>query len=417
MKTSKWFSYENGVLLLLGFIFGLVFFERNAVGILSPFIVPDLGLNNTQLGLLNSGLALAWALSAYFVGAWSDRSGVKKPFLIVSIIIFSICSILSGLAGAFVLLLAARVVMGMAEGPFLPICLSIMNVESTPSRRGLNAGILQNVMASLLGTALAPILLVFLAQEYGWRVTFFISGIPGLFLALLVWKYLREPKSDGVHEELEADSDTDEASISLTRRAFQMLRDHHNIRICALISCFMVAWFLIGLSFIFIFLTDYRGFTPTEMGGLSSMMGIGGMIAGVLAPGLSDRIGRKPVMILFCFLSLLFPFTALYFDGPYWIMALLLLVGWAGAGTFPLFMGVIPGETVSLKYTATAMGLVVGVGELIGGFGGPWAAGWAADQSSLAAPMIAMAVCSGCAGLLSMALVETAPRKIKAIKA
>ena len=85
-NENKLFSYENRLLLLLGFTFGIVFFERNAVGNLAPFIIEDLQLNQAQLGMLGSGLSLAWAISAYVIGAWSDRSGVRKPFLIISTI-------------------------------------------------------------------------------------------------------------------------------------------------------------------------------------------------------------------------------------------------------------------------------------------------------------------------------------------
>ena len=138
-----------------------------------------LSLNQTEVGLLGSGLSLAWALSAFVIGAWSDRSGVRKPFLLVSVVVFSLCSALSGLAGTFMLLLLARFVMGFAEGPFLPICFSIMNVESSPKRRGVNAGLMQNFFASLLGTTVAPLVLPWLADQYGWRTAFYLSAIPG----------------------------------------------------------------------------------------------------------------------------------------------------------------------------------------------------------------------------------------------
>ena len=116
LSRKFWLTYENGVLLLLGFTFGLVFFDRNAVGVLGSFIIEDLGLTNEQYGLLSSGLALAWALSAYFVAAWSDALRARKPFVLISILVFSVCSALSGLATSFVFLLAARIVMGIAEG-------------------------------------------------------------------------------------------------------------------------------------------------------------------------------------------------------------------------------------------------------------------------------------------------------------
>ena len=56
--TKKgFFTYENGILVLLGFTFGLIFFDRNAVGVLTPFILDDLQLSASQLGMLSSMLA------------------------------------------------------------------------------------------------------------------------------------------------------------------------------------------------------------------------------------------------------------------------------------------------------------------------------------------------------------------------
>jgi MFS family permease len=377
MNKFRWLSYENGLLLLLSFSFGIVFFDRNAVSVLTPLIIQELSLSNTQLGLLGSGLALAWAISAYVVGAWSDRSGVRKPFLLVSLIVFSLCSALSGLAGTFLALFLTRVVMGFAEGPFLPICLSIMNVESSPKRRGVNAGLLQNFFASLLGTTLAPIVLVWLAVAYGWRSAFFLSAVPGLICAFLVWKYVREPQA--APQSLAA---APQARFS----ALAMLKER-NIRICSGISVFMVSWFLVGLIFMPLFFTAYRGLSLEDMSYVIAPMGIATMVCGFLVPGLSDRIGRKPVMIIFSFIGMVTPLAALYFNGPLWMLSVLLLIGWTASGSFALFMGVIPGETVPRTLAASSMGMVVGIGEAIGGVGAPSFAGWVADQSSLAGPM------------------------------
>ncbi len=405
---GSWLSYENGVLLLLGFTFGLVFFDRNAVGVLGSFIIDDLGLTNEQYGLLGSGLALAWALSAYFVAAWSDALRARKPFVLVSILIFSVCSALSGLATSFVFLLGARLIMGTAEGPFLPVCLSIMNVESSPHRRGLNAGIMQNVFAALIGTSLAPIALTWLAEVFNWRVTFFLSGIPGLICGLLVWLYLREPERSAA-----------EAGLPAHRAGTGALRmlEEHNIRVCCVISVFMVGWFLVVLQFIQPTLVTFRGFTANEAAFAFSIMGLNAAICGFLVPAFSDYIGRKPAMILFCFMGMVGPLSALYFGGPIWAIAGLLFVGWSGTGAFPLFMGVVPGETVSRSLAASSMGLVVMVGELLGGVGMPWAAGRIADMTSLAAPMTVAAVCAFCGGVAALFLKETAPRKLGATAA
>jgi sugar phosphate permease len=75
-------------------------------------------------------------------------------------------------------------------------------------------------------------------------------------------------------------------------------------------------------------------------------------------------------------------------------------------------MGVVPGETVPRALAASSMGLVVMVGELVGGVVMPWVAGRVADETNLAAPMMIAAICAFCGGVTSLFLKETAPRKI-----
>ena len=400
-NENKLFSYENRLLLLLGFTFGIVFFERNAVGNLAPFIIEDLQLNQAQLGMLGSGLSLAWAISAYVIGAWSDRSGVRKPFLIISTIIFSLCSALSGFAGTFLMLLLARVVMGAAEGPFLPICFSIMNTESSPKRRGVNAGLMQNFFASLLGTTVAPLVLPLLATEYGWRTAFYLSAIPGLICAALLWKIVREPASVAA---------VAEAPAAVKPGLLSMLKQR-NILVCCGISIFMISWYLVGIIFLPVYFTVMRGMTPEVAGQVVAPMGIATMICGFVVPAISDRIGRKPAMVIFTFIGLITPISALHFAGPLWALSLLLLIGWTASGSFAVFMGVIPSETVPKAMAASSMGLVVGAGEIVGGVLSPTISGWIADQTSLIAHMMVMMVCAFIGGMLSLFLTETAPGK------
>src|SRR5690606_11167359 len=144
--------YELRVLVLLGLAFGFAYFDRMALTFLAPFVQQDLGLSNEQIGWANSGLSLTWALGAYAIGRWSDLIGRRKPFLIGALLLFSTCSVLSGLAWSFETLLATRIVMGIAEGPFLPICLAIMAAAAAPGRQALTAGVVQNVFGPIVGT-------------------------------------------------------------------------------------------------------------------------------------------------------------------------------------------------------------------------------------------------------------------------
>ena len=398
---ARWFTYENGLLLLLAFTFGVAFFDRNAINYLMPYIIDELALSNFQIGMIGSCMAVAWALAAYLIAAWSDRTGVRKPFLLVAVIVFSLCSFMSGLAGVFLVLLLARIIMGMVEGPILPISLAIMNAESTPSRRGINAGILQTFFGSLLGTTVAPLVVVYLAELYGWRVSFYLAGAPGLICALLIWRFVRGPeKKETKHNEHKSQGINPIKMLSI-----------HNVLLCSLISCCMVAWYLLVVIFAPLIFTELRGYSETQMSRLMAVSGICTVIGGFLLPGISDRIGRKPVMVVFCFVSMLAPLAALYFSGPLWILGLLFFIGWSGSATFPLFMGVIPSESVAPGLIATAMGLVVCFGELTGGALAPILSGFAADQTSLAAPALIAAGCALVAGILSMFLIETAPAR------
>ena len=408
MARRGWFTYENGLLLLLGLTFGLAFFDRNAVMFLTPYIVKDLGLNNTQVGMLGSGLALTWAISAYVLGAWSDKLGVRKPFLIGIVLIFSVCSILSGLANSFGMLLAARIVMGAAEGPFLPICLAIMMVESAVDRRGVNAGILQTVFSAFLGYAIAPLVLVALADAYDWRTAFYLAGVPGIICALIIAKVVKEPDPAAVA----ALNRSTHGEAGAPRMGLLAMLKTRNIWLCCAISTFMVAWLLIAGGFLPLFLTEVRGFSPVAMSRLMSVLGLSAALFAFVAPAISDRIGRRPVMIVLCLMSVGSPLAALYFDGPVVVLGALMFIGWVGTGAFPLFMGVIPMETISFRYAATSMGLVILVGELLGGFFGPTLAGRAADLTTLATPIMIAGGCAFAAGLLCFFLKETAPRRV-----
>jgi MFS transporter, ACS family, hexuronate transporter len=406
------FTYENGLLLLLGLAFGIAFFDRNAGTILVPLIERDIHLSNTQTGLLGSGLSITWALGAYFIARWSDASGARKPFLLAFLLIFSVCSFISGLAPSFPVLLVSRMVMGAVEGPFLPVCLALMAIESSEHRRGINAGIMQNFFSSVLGQSLAPLLLIALAQAFSWRAAFYVAGVPGLLCALAVLLWVREPD-----KATQAAVDVGGLGGSGARMGLGAMLRVRNILLCCLVSVVMVCWFVMGWTFLPKFFTDYRHLSPTVMSYLMTALGVASALSSFTVPALSDRFGRKPVMIAFCFVGLLTPLAALYIQGPPILIGVLMFAGWFGAGTFPLYMGVIPGETISRRYAATAMGLVVCVGEVVGGFGITSLAGALADAWTATTPILIQAACAAAGGVLCLFLVETAPLRRRTAEA
>jgi ACS family hexuronate transporter-like MFS transporter len=394
--------YQVLVVGLLSLNFGILFFDRNALSFLMPFVKPDLGLSNTQVGLASSSLSLSWALAALFVGAAADRGGHRKAYLLGATLAFSLCSFLTGLATSFAMLLGARLLMGFAEGGVNPISQSITALAVRPERRGLAMGVMQNFGSNLLGSFAAPVLLVGFAAAWGWQRAFFLAGIPGLVSAWLLWRFVREPGNAAIQSPV--------LKEPLASRLGQIMR-HRNMVLCAIISILLVSYLVICWSFAPLFLTQVRGFSPRSMSWLMGTLGISATVTSFVVSGISDRIGRRPVMIFTSYLGVILPLGALYYGGSTWILAGMFFFGWALTGLFPLFMGTIPSESVAARHMTTAMALVMGTGEVFGGVLSPTLAGWAADRSGLAAPLWIMFGLCITAGTLALGLSETAPVK------
>ncbi len=398
-------KYETRLIWVLTITFGFVFLDRNAASFLMPFIANDLHFSNAQVGLVASALSFTWAIAAFLGGAYSDRTGNRKSFLLITVVAFSLCSFASGLAASFITLFATRLLMGLAEGPILPICQSLVAIESTAAKRGNNMGVMQNFGSNILGSFVAPLLLVAIASHFNWRWAFYLSGVPGLIMALLIAKYVRQPAAAVTIQRARA-------PLAEAKMGYAEMLRHRNLWLCMLMAIFMVAWMVLGWAFLPLFYTKVRQISNGEMSVLMSVLGLSAAFFSFVVPRLSDRFGRRPVIVIFNFVGLLVPFAALYFQGSLFILGALIFVGWSASGTFPLFMGTVPSETIPARYVATSLGMVVGVGEILGGVSAPAIAGRAADHYGLEAPVMIMAFCAIVGTVLALFLRETAPIRL-----
>jgi MFS family permease len=368
-----------------------------------PFIAADLRFSNSQVGWIASALSFTWALAGFLGGAFADRTAHRKTMLLVAVVAFSLCSFLSGIASSFLALFLSRLLMGLAEGPILPVSQSLVAFESADDRRGNNMGVMQNFGSNLLGSFAAPLVLVAVATAFTWRTAFFIAGVPGLIMAALIARYVKEPK---VHS-LNAAGRPVGAAMPWTA----MLR-HRNMWLCMLMSIVMVSWMVLGWAFLPLYYIKIKQYSPAQMSILMSVLGLSAAFFSFVVPGLSDRLGRRPVVIAFNLVGVLVPAAALYFGGSIYALAVLVFLGWSASGTMPLLMGTIPSETIPARYVATALGMVMGLGEVLGGVGSPAIAGWAADHYGLRVPILMQAGCALIAALLALFLVETAPARL-----
>ena len=393
------FTYENVLVLILGITFGVVFMDRLAVSYLAPFIVRDLKLNSTQVGLTVSALSVTWALTNIGAGRLSDLMGRRKPLLIAAVLVFSCCSFVSGLATSFVVLIAARLFMGVAEGPVPPMVLTLMAETSSPRRIGLNTGLIINGCLSVFAAVLGPLVLIGLAQALNWRWAFCIAAIPGLIMALLIARFVREggPRGAPRPAPIRSSDPADRFLKVLARR---------NIVLCTLIACFTMAGLMITTAFTTLYLINTRHIPPTQASLLLSVQGLAQMVSFVVA-ALSDRIGRKPAVVAFSLIGVAAPLGVLFFHGPLWGLAVFLALGGLAQGVTAVLFIAIPAETVPMRQLGTVSGFIPGVGELVGSVCGPAIAGWAADHSSPAAPFLIIAGCAVAGSLLALGLKET----------
>ncbi len=392
-------GYQAWVVGLLSLNFGILFFDRNALNFLMPFVQSDLQLSNTQVGMFSSALSLTWALSGLAVGRISDKLGSRKPVIVIATIAFCLCSLISGLASSFLMLLGARLLMGAAEGGVMPVSHSMIVAEVAPERRGMAMGVAQNLGSNLLGSGLAPLLLVPVAVAAGWRTGFYLAAVPGLVTAALIWFTLREPpvEVENLHH----------PKVTL-REAFA----HRNVILCSLISILLVSYLVVCWAFMPLYLTKARGFSPETMSWLMATLGVSAGIGSFVVPAISDAVGRRPVMIFFSFFGAILPLAAIYYQGSTLVLAAVFFFGWGLNGLFPMFMATIPAESVDPRLTATLTGVVMGTGEVLGGVLSPFFAGTLADAYGLTAPLWLMLGCTLAAGVCALGLIESAPRVV-----
>jgi predicted MFS family arabinose efflux permease len=366
--------YENTLIGILFFSWGTVFLDRMSQLYLAPDIAREFHLSHEQIGLLASVLAITWAASGLFFGAVSDRFG-RRRILIPAVFAFSLLSWVSGTVHSFQQLLLVRALMGIAEGPTWSIMTALIEESSSPSRRGRNIGIVVSA-AALVGLAVAPVLTTQVAARFGWRWAFFIAGIPGLIMGAVIWKFVKEPRrgpqESGHH-----------GAIKLGDY-FSILR-YRNIWLCCIAAAGFVSWLFLDNVFAPLYLTQVAHQASTTAGFLLGATGLGSFFLGFLFPSLSDRWGRKPVLLLMAAMSAIVPIAFLVswlYSFP-WLLAGILFLANTGQGLAALIMVLVPTESVPPQFAATSIGLATFCGEIVGATVAPVIAGALAERHGL----------------------------------
>jgi MFS family permease len=177
-------------LAILSFINLFSYLDRYIVSALIESLKhANLGLSDANLGSLMSGFLVVYTLTAPVFGALGDRR--SRPRLIaLGVACWSFATTLSGFAGSYLTLLAARASVGVGEAAYVTIAPSLLSDYFPVRQRGRVMAIF--FCAIPVGSALGYVVGGLVDKHYGWRMAFFVAGVPGLLLAALCL-LLRDP--------------------------------------------------------------------------------------------------------------------------------------------------------------------------------------------------------------------------------
>ena len=206
--------------------------DRQIVSILVEDLRTEFSLSDAQLGVL-SGLAFAlfYATLGIPIARLADRANRVK-IVSIAVAVWSVMTALCGAAGNFVHLFLARVGVGIGEAGGIPPSHSVITDYFDKSERGMALSIYS--MGTSVGGFLGLVIGGYVAQYYGWRAAFLVLGIPGIFLAVLMWLTVKEPKRGTFDEKPEGRAAPQQAKrLSFTEAAAELAKNAVLTRIVA----------------------------------------------------------------------------------------------------------------------------------------------------------------------------------------
>lgn len=328
-------------LVLLTIVYAFNFIDRQLLAILQESIKADLGLSDSQLGLLAGfAFALFYATAGIPIARWADHSN-RRNIVAASVFIWSFMTAISGFVQNFSQILLARIGVGVGEAGGSPPSHSIISDIFPPEKRasaigfystGVNIGIL---FGFLLGG--------WINEYFGWRTAFLVVGAPGILLAVLVRFTLAEPIR-GLSENKSVD--TGGTSFAGVMKLLWSRRSFRHMALAGALNAFAgystASW---TASFMIRSYDMATGELGTWLAFTSGVCGaIGVFFGGVIADRLAPRDKRWYMWVPGIAGVISIPFVAMVYivNGPYWALSLSIIPG--------LLHNVYLGNTIAMTH-------------------------------------------------------------------
>ena len=272
-------------LLLLILVYSLSMLDRSVIGLLLDAIKADMQVSDTIMGLITGfGFALLYGLSGIPMAWWADHAN-RRNIISGGLVVFSLATSLTGFAQNIWHLLLGRMVLALGESTQLAPSIALLADLFQKHLRARAMAILS--MGPPIGIIIGMTIAGWLHLHYGWRVTLFILGTPGLLLALILRYTTAEPDRGAVEPEragTAGDSFRDTIIFLFTQKCFWLI----------LLSSALNAWPL--------FVTTLWG--PAFMGRVHQIdsatigvyfgivYGVAGLLGACTSGFVSDYLGR-----------------------------------------------------------------------------------------------------------------------------
>jgi predicted MFS family arabinose efflux permease len=278
-------SYRNYVLVMLTLVYVFNFIDRQLLVILQEAIKKELHLSDTQLALLSGfSFAIFYATLGIPIARLADKIS-RRNIVAVSLGLWSIMTALSGSARNFFQLLLARIGVGVGEAGGSPPAHAMISDYFPPKKRSTALSIYSSGI--YFGTLIGFMMGGYLNHSLGWRMAFFVLGIPGVIFSLLFYATVKEPRRGAT------DTVVHQSTQHTLGEVFEVLYSNKTFVFLAIASALNVFCIYGLLNWIPSFLQRLHHFTPAHTGALlGPILGVSGA-AGSFAGGmLTDHFGK-----------------------------------------------------------------------------------------------------------------------------
>lgn len=381
-------GYKWWVVAMLWFVCLFNYADRQAIFSVFPLLKAEMHLSDVQLGIVASSFMWVYAFGAPFAGLIGDRAN-RKHLIIGGLIFWSAITIATALSRSYSQLVLFRALEGLGETFYYPASMSLLSDYHGKETRSRAMGMHQSSVYA--GTIAGGTVAGFMAQQFGWRSSFFAFGSMGMLLGVVLLVLLREPER----------TRAEEAAPPAARGPAEYLESAIEGVFSSRMAPVLIAVFF-GANFVaMVFLTWMPSFLNRKFGMTLSMAGLNGTawlqiasVLGVLSGGyLADRLVERRAggRMMTQALGLMGGIPFLFLTG--WTLSPVVLV--LAMSGFGYFKGLYDAniwaslyDVVKPERRATSVGVMNSIGWL-GGSAAPIAVAAAADRWGMSAAISA----------------------------